>query len=713
MTTPQLRCDSRIVKVDVYARGAIVTRDVTLPEHLPDAELELLIGGIPLQADPGSLQAAVDGGREIVGLASVVHLPQTGTNPAELELQLRDLERDAQRLRLRRSELQQERQQLAALQPQPHHKPKQKRKNLAWIDDALALSALSIDLLNATDEALIGLDAELVDVDRRIAAARLALHQARAAQTVDPDQATRLLVLRLGPHRTDARCLGRVTVAYAVAAARWWPAYTARLSQGGTRAEWTLEAFVAHKSDEDWDGVALTLCTADLTRDVQLPELRTLRIGRAQRPRPSGYRSPPQGLDALFTNYDRAFGAAPAPQPPPPPTQPMSTGALMPQADLTPSEAFYPDEAQDLDEGASDLKAYANAAAPMPHLPPGMPAPQAAPAPVRAGFGGGFMPQSLSRGAAPETKKESAKGRRLREEPEDAPAHRAAAPRTELPGEIEPEAGWLDFDQLSMGSGDSRAVRGRLQPLRSRAGDQRRQAALQHITATTTTPHLARDPLQTRGQFDHRYLADGRVELPGDGHAHRITVSRATTTSRTAFRTLPRLEETVYREVKLDNPFPSPLLAGPVEVFVDGALVITSAIDSVDRGGAILFGLGVEERLRVARNTTVQESSQGLFKGTVAVVHEVEFELSSTLGFPAPITVVDRTPTTLDDDIEIDLLDASPAPEPYDQRERGNPIKGGLRWELLLDPGASTTLRFSYQVKFPAKYELHGGNRRE
>jgi len=711
MTTPQVRCDSRIVKVDVYARGAIVTRDVTLPKHLPDAELELLIGGIPLQADPGSLQAAVDGGREIVGLASVVHLPPAGTNPAELELQLRDLERDAQRLRLRRSELQLERQHLAALQPQPHHKPKQKRKHLAWIDDALALSDLSIDLLNATDDALIGLDAELGDVDRRIAAARLALHQARAAQTVDPDQATRQLVLRLGPHSPDARSLGGVTVAYAVAAARWWPAYTARLSQGGTRAEWTIEAFIAHKSDEDWDGVALTLCTADLTRDVQLPELRTLRIGRAQRPRPSGYRPPPQGLDALFADFDRAFSAAPAPEPPPPPPQAMPTGALMAKADLAPSEAFYAEE-EDLDEGGNDLKAYACAAAPMPHLPPGMAAPQAAPAPARGGFGGGFMPQSLSRAPAPEAKKERARGRRMREEAEDAPAHGAAAPRSDLPGEIEPEAGWLDFDQLSMGSGESRAVRGRLQPLRSRAGDTRRQAALQHITATTT-PHLARDPLQTRGQFDHRYPADGLVELPGDGHAHRVTVSRATTTSRTAFRTLPRLEETVYREVKLDNPFPSPLLAGPVDVFVDGALVITSAIDSVDRGGSILFGLGVEERLRIARNTTVQESSQGLFKGTVAVVHEVEFELSSTLAFPAPLTVVDRTPTTTDDDIEIDLLDASPAPEAYDQRERGNPIKGGLRWELLLEPGAKTTIRFSYQVKFPAKYELHGGNRRE
>ena len=67
----------------------------------------------------------------------------------------------------------------------------------------------------------------------------------------------------------------------------------------------SLSGIVAQASGEDWGGVTLALSTGDLLRDARLPEITSLRLGRAQKPRTKGYRAPPEGLDAMFEGYDR------------------------------------------------------------------------------------------------------------------------------------------------------------------------------------------------------------------------------------------------------------------------------------------------------------------------------------------------------------------------------------------------------------------------
>src|SRR6185503_14156385 len=100
--------------------------------------------------------------------------------------------------------------------------------------------------------------------------------------------------------------LQSLEIEYAIGAARWWPAYKAWLSARATQVRWEIDAFVAQATGEDWTGVRLSLTTADLADDARLPELRSLRIGRAQPPARRGYRPPPAGLEQLFQGYDEA-----------------------------------------------------------------------------------------------------------------------------------------------------------------------------------------------------------------------------------------------------------------------------------------------------------------------------------------------------------------------------------------------------------------------
>lgn len=121
---------------------------------------------------------------------------------------------------------------------------------------------------------------------------------------------------------------------YHVPGAGWVPVYQLRLDGRSGAGTLVLRACVAQRTGEDWSGVRLGLSTADLLRRADLPELRSLRIGRRQEaPADLSWREPPAGLADLFTGYDAAVAPkAPAPLPPLP--APMVGGGYGSAADM-------------------------------------------------------------------------------------------------------------------------------------------------------------------------------------------------------------------------------------------------------------------------------------------------------------------------------------------------------------------------------------------
>jgi hypothetical protein len=123
--------------------------------------------------------------------------------------------------------------------------------------------------------------------------------------------------------------------------------------------------------------------------------------------------------------------------------------------------------------------------------------------------------------------------------------------------------------------------------------------------------------------------------------------------------------------------------------------------------------MGVEERIRVARNARVEESAGGLMRGATIVETTVTVDLVSSLGMPARVEIADRIPVTDDKGLEITLDTAGARPDPYTQAERGAPLRRGLLWTVDLAAGGKAQVVYRYVMTFPSKSELVGGNRRE
>jgi hypothetical protein len=722
--------NSRIHRVVVHARGAVVTRAITLPSSLPAESCELVATGITPLAEPASFRAIAKGSRQVISVLARFVVPEGPAKLGSAAERVQAAEAARVALREERAHVMGRRNQIAGVQfnlgmDRRFHQANARSR----IADALAMTRLVQDELAVLDARIATLDRSIEQAERAVDAARIAEVQARSAELEGASRPTLSCHVRLGSGQTPPEVL---EIEYVVLAARFWPTYKAWLTKGATRVRIELDALVAQDSGEDWTNVEMSLSTADLVHDARLPELPSLRFGRATPPQKRGYRAPPPGLETMFEAYDAAMEKAPQPPkpsidalrsteaappplgPPPkpsafgaPPTMQATPGAMpapastitldtMGGAEATPL-GLWPEKAKGR---ARAISADSFSAARSGAMPP----PQGLDKAKKTKVTFGAVPP-LSLAAGPGGGGYAAPLSAMLEEVPDT----LMDPETAL--SIELDDAWLNFDALVLPDGD-KLRRGKLTRL---PDDSVRLEASQARYRIETLPNPAwtKDPLVSRGQFDHRYEAAGRGDIPSNGRPHRVHVQAAEGPATPRFRTAPRESTDVFREALIENPLGAPLCAGPIDVFLDGGLVTNTEITAVDRGGVFTVGLGVEERLRIARNARIEESSAGLLGGSTHVDHHVTVDVTSSLGMPVNIEVLERIPVTDDKDVSIKVTTAEPEPETYDQSDSGAPIRGGRRFRVDVAAGGKAKVAYSYRIKLPAKNEIVGGNRRE
>ncbi len=706
---------SRLDAVTVFARGALCVRSAKL--QAPHQRVRL--AGLPLSAEASSFRGKVVQGPP--GLVVRRTLPgfevELGA-PADVAAEVLVLEaaqEHVSRLERELAATDRELQLLVGLRPAFPPRPKEGPSRPAAVDALLALQGFVGEELAALQSKRREQARALEDARSELELRRRRLEEASTSARTERARITRAVVFEL-----DGEAAGEVQLAveYFVPGARWAPGYELRLERGMGRGSLAMRAFVAQSSGEDWEGVQLALSTADLDRRTDAPELKALKIGRAQPPPPStGWRDPPPGLAELFTDYDaslRRRRARAMPPPPPPMAAPVSASygaASMAEESIEPAP----------------MMAEAVMAGPPGFAPSAPPASrraaQARPAPSPKGSSGG--------GADMRERKKSAMKALAREEMAD----RAAADEggyggddaPSAPAGLQPEEALLDYEGLSLPGADE-SGRGKLRPgeplwrqltttvsvdvhveVVARAVEQVRSRA--ERVASLSLPTYAASVREAAGSFDFRYDVEGRADVLGDGAWHTVSVCKADVEAQAEYVAVPSVEMRVYRTVKLTNRSRFALLQGPMDVVVGPEFLMTVQLPTLAPGAVERCGLGVEEAVQVARNTRYQESAGGLLGGATVAEHALEVELHNRLPHSAPIEVRERVPVSGEADVKVEEVGVTPA---WARPMAGDGVtaQGARLWRLTLGAREKVTLKATYALKFPAGKMLVGGNRR-
>ncbi|MFF4647203.1 DUF4139 domain-containing protein [Streptomyces sp. NPDC001389] len=703
------RWESTLDSVVVYAQGALCRR-VARGSVPPGGKVR--VTGLPRSLEPGSLRARVLGasGARVTEarLEAEAGPPGAGTPDGlrrEVE-RLTDAHAAAQARRDRQLGLIAEVRGLKPAAPAPREgDPPHRRTPVdAWLG-----------LADFVDERLARLHARLAELEQALdsVAHELAVAGDRLARaSTDAPSAhvetTVCAVLSLdvtGATEAEAEPAldAELELEYAVPGALWVPAYRLSCHQGDTDGRLLMRASVAQHTGEDWSGVRLALATADLRRGNDLPRLRSIRLGRRQAaPAPSGWREPPAGLADLFSGYDAAgprpriparpaapagtpagFGARPGPGAPAPPPAPAAPGgAAAPPPELPPSAAPSPQP--------TAPQGYGAAPGPAPRARSARPA-----GGPRAGAAASFAGAPAPAG------------------PPAAPGGLPVPPAPPAPvaGPPRPGGADLDYPALVLGGPDEPGERRGLlfpgAPSDPVAQAHRRRA---DKVASLPLPGHAVRPRESAGSFDHRFDAAARTDIPSDGTWHTVTLTEIPVGLRTEHLTVPSVEQTVYATLVLSNATDQALLAGPVEVTVDGEFLLSTALPTLAPGAVRRVGLGPAEGIRVTRRTHLNESTSGLRNSTTVLDHRVHVELANGLAGPVTIEVRERVPVTSEPDVRIEDRADWTAPETGTGPEHHAP--GTRLWRLDLPAGATAALEGRYEIRIPTGKALAGGNRR-
>ncbi|MBI2378658.1 MAG: DUF4139 domain-containing protein [Deltaproteobacteria bacterium] len=723
---------SRIEAVTVYRSGARISRRASLTAPDGGWPGTLVIPGLPLALEDGTLRVRFARGSGLVATSTrvVLDAPQ----PAEARALTTD-ETALEEARLEESKLSALREELdgelsilggLGLDRRPFPRPGDPPIPIPTRSRLEALDGVAAEIEKRKTERRRVVDL-LEEISERRRAIEARIREAATASAPKPEDLRKAAVVVL---RTldAANAAADLEVEYFVPGARWAPSYTIHFDAGMERARLGVRAMVTQRSGEDWTGVKLRLSSAESQTFTELPELHSLRIGRRQpRLEKRGWRPLPAGAAELFEGYDATFASRARSTTLTRALSYQDEGSLA--ADDEPTFGAVTEDWDDDDTSVEDggtweppAKEMAKSRRAPSMRSTGAPAPPAAAPMVSLG---GLAPGGRSGPRAKKAAMDQAEmmapmmmdreGGGLDEPPSEPELERSVVPAM------------LDYDRLRLADArESRrgalviAERDELyaelfvsarivltHELLGAVGEAQRMA----LGGPSIPPRFSLP--QALDGFDHAFSAEGPADVPSDGTFHSIAVLSRESDAAVRYVTVPREAQDVFRFAFFTNPLDAPLLAGPADVYVGGSYLMSATLHSTPPKGKIELGLGVEQSLKVARNASFVEETAGLMRGSLALKHEIRIDLVSLLARPAEIEVRERVPVSRegDEDVKVEVTKAEPALEAYEQT--GAPIKGSRRWRVTLSPGQSRSLLLAYAVKIAAKNELAGGNRRE
>ena len=212
--------------------------------------------------------------------------------------------------------------------------------------------------------------------------------------------------------------------------------------------------------------------------------------------------------------------------------------------------------------------------------------------------------------------------------------------------------------------------------------------------------------------FFHVFDSAGRADVPGDGYIHTAPIDTGAGACEFTYRCAPAADEHVYRRLILKNPFDFPLPPGDVAVYQNGAFSFYTRLTEAAGGGDVKIPLGVEERIKIARNTRFREESGAIFSGA-RLFHEIDIDVKSNLPRDIRLEVLERVPFLKKGEKEIEIKEGEAVPEPeIPESYEGTALPGLRRFELLVKPGETARLNYNFRIDIPGKKEIVGGNRR-
>lgn len=192
------------------------------------------------------------------------------------------------------------------------------------------------------------------------------------------------------------------------------------------------------------------------------------------------------------------------------------------------------------------------------------------------------------------------------------------------------------------------------------------------------------------------------ASVPSDNSPQKIPITSAKLASNPEYLTTPKRLTTAYLTAKVINTSEFPLLAGAMNVFLDGTFVATSNLRTVMSGEKFDLALGADEGISV-KYKRVQKFTEdtGLTNSGKRVTSEYLITIQNNKRTTEKVIVADQVPLSLNEKVVVKLL--SP-----DAKEVKPSDEGLLKWTLDLKPAEKRELTVKFTVEYANNVNVTG-----
>ncbi|MBI5766815.1 MAG: mucoidy inhibitor MuiA family protein [Verrucomicrobia bacterium] len=192
------------------------------------------------------------------------------------------------------------------------------------------------------------------------------------------------------------------------------------------------------------------------------------------------------------------------------------------------------------------------------------------------------------------------------------------------------------------------------------------------------------------------------ASVASDNSPQKVPITTAPLAATPEYLTTPKLQPAAFLTAKVVNSSDFPLLAGAMNVFLDGTFVATSHLRTVMSGEKFDLALGADEGIAV-KHKRVQRFTEdtGLTNSGKRITYEYLLTLQNNKKTAARIIVNDQLPVSRNEKIVVKQL----APE---AKEIKPTAEGALKWTLDLKPGEKRELTLKFSIDHPNDVQVTG-----
>ncbi len=180
--------------------------------------------------------------------------------------------------------------------------------------------------------------------------------------------------------------------------------------------------------------------------------------------------------------------------------------------------------------------------------------------------------------------------------------------------------------------------------------------------------------------------------IPSDQESHMVDLTTSQFPAYYAYGSVPKIDAAVYATAKITANDLANQIPGNANIYFNGTFTGQTYLQTTSND-SLLISLGLDKRIPIERILSKSLSSRSCFGGTVKDVKAWEIKLRNTRKEKIQVIIEDQIPVSENAEIEVKLLEMNGAL--YDAKT------GKLTWILTLDGEKSTSVNFSFEVKYP------------